>query len=66
MKERTQANIGTVKCKAKIIPYDLENELWNRGVLGEESPDQLRNTVLFLLGMNCTLRAGDEHYNFKT
>ena len=65
MKERMQANIGTVKCQAKLIDYDLENELWNRGVLGEESPDQLRNTVLFFLGMNCTLRAGDKHYNLR-
>ena len=41
MKERTQANVGTVKKEAKVISYDLENELWLRGILGEESPDQL-------------------------
>ena len=65
MKERTQANVGTVKKEVKVISYDLENELWQRGVLGEESPDQLQNTVMFLLGINCTLRAGDKHYQLR-
>ena len=65
IKERTQAQVGTVKRQANIIMYEFENELWERGVLGEDSPDKLRNTVLFLIGINCTLRAGDEHYQLR-
>lgn len=65
MKERTQAQIGTVKHQANVISYDFEKDLWEKGVLGDQSPDQLRHTVLFLLGINCTLRAGDEHYQLR-
>ena len=44
---------------------EIENELWEKGILGEDSPDKLRNTVLFLLGLNVTLRAIDEHYHLR-
>ena len=36
--------------------------MWKEGVLGEMDPDTLRNTVLFLLGINLMLRAVEEHY----
>ena len=41
---------------------DVENKLWSSWVLGEQNPDQLRCMVLFLIGLNISLRAGDEHY----
>ena len=62
MKERALKNVGTTKRQAEMISFDVENKLWSEGVLGEENPDQLRNTVLFLIGLNVGLRAGDEHY----
>ena len=65
MKERTEAQIGTVKRQAKFITYEFENELWEKGFLGDNSPDRLRDTVLFLIGINCTLHAGDEHYQLR-
>ena len=37
--------------------------MWDQGYLGESSPTQLRETVIFLLGIYVGLRAGDEHYN---
>ena len=45
MKERAQNNIGTAKKQAELLSFDVENKLWTSGILGEESPDQLRNTV---------------------
>ena len=63
MKERHAVNIGTVKHQADLISYDYENRLWESNILGESNPDQLRNTVLFLIGMNIGLRAGEERYN---
>ena len=51
-----------VKRQAQVITLDYENELWDKGLLGEHDADTLRNTVLFLIGINCILRAGDEHY----
>ena len=65
MQERTCMNIGVKKRQAMVISYDTENELWERGILGEETPDKLRDTVLFLIGINVLLRAVDEHYNLR-
>ena len=62
MKERAQQNLGMVKKQAQFITLEHENQLWDRGVLGEDTPDKLRSTVMYLLGVNLGLRAGDEHY----
>ena len=65
MKSRAAVNIGLVKKQAEYIPLDYEEKMWREGVLGEEYPDQLKDTVLFVLGINLALRAGDEHYNLR-
>ena len=65
MKERAMNNIGTVKRQAKVLSYTVEQKLWERGVLGEDSPSKLRDTVLFIIGINCGMRAGDEHYDLR-
>ena len=62
MKERTALNIGVKRKQAQFISYQFEEKMWERGVLGEDCPDRLRDTVLFLIGTNCMLRASDEHY----
>ena len=65
MKDRASRNIGTTVRRAESISLEFENQLWEKGLLGEDKPDKLRNTVLFLLGMNLGLRAGDEHYDLR-
>ena len=65
MKERAQANVGVSVKHAELITYEMERKLWEKGILGESNPDQLRNTVLFLLGVNCYLRAVEDHYNLR-
>ena len=45
-----------------MIGYETENSLWDRGILEEDTPDKLRNTVLFLLGINVHLTVIEEHY----
>ena len=65
MKERAKNNIGNVKRQAQMIDSEIENKLWESGALGEKSPDQLRWTVLFLIGLNIGLHAGDEHYALR-
>ena len=62
MRERTAQNIGVVKHQARLITFEHEETLWQQGVLGEDTPDKLRSTVLFLLGINAYLRAVEEHY----
>ncbi len=46
---------------AEPITLEDEETLWGIHVLGEESPDQLRDTVLFLIGLTFALRGGKEH-----
>ena len=65
MKERAQLNLGMVKRQAEFISLDYEEELWRKGILGEDSPDKLRDTVLFILGINLVLRAGDKHHDLR-
>ena len=62
IKECTAQNIGVKKRQAQFIPYEFESEMWSKGVLGEDCPDRLRDTVLFLIGTHCTLQASDEYY----
>ena len=65
MKERVMQNIGTTTHQAQFIPLDFESELWQKGILGEDTPEKLRSTVLFLIGINCALHAGDEHHDLR-
>ena len=65
MKERCADNVGNVKRQADLISYEYEERMWQKGILGEDTPQKLRSTVLFLLGINLALRAGDEHYYLR-
>ena len=65
MQERASMSIGTVRKQAQVISLDFENALWDQNILGEDTPDKLRSTVLFIIGVNCALRAGDEHYALR-
>ncbi len=49
------------------LSIDLEDEdsLWEKNVLGNSDPDQLRDTVFFLLGINFALCGGEEHKNLR-
>ena len=65
MKEHTQMGVGTGKKIAKLITYEMEQDLWNRNYLGSDSPDKLRTTVFYLIGLRCMLRGVGEHYNLR-
>ena len=65
MKQRTAQNIGVVKRQANVITQGLEHRLWQEGVLGEDMPEKLHDTVLFSLGLHAMLRAVDEHYHLR-
>ena len=65
MQERAAKVIGTVKKQAQVISLEYENQLWAKGLLGEDTPDKLRDTVLYLLGVNLALRAGDKHHALR-
>ena len=47
----------------------LENsevqKMWEKGALGDESPEVLQNTVWYLLTLHMGMRGRDEHYKLK-
>lgn len=65
MKSRTQAGIGTEKRQAQIITKEEENIMWQKGILGMETPRRLLDTLVYLIGLNFAFRAGMEHRRLR-
>ena len=61
MKERTHDGVS-VTTERDYVSAEHEGILWDKGVLGESNPDQLRKTVFFLLGCRLGLRGIKEHH----
>ncbi len=40
---------------------EAEDKMWLEGILGEDNPKQLLDTIVFLLGIHCALQGGEEH-----
>ncbi len=62
MKERSKAGLGRTVSVTPISISD-EEKMWVDGVLGEDDPETLRDTLVFLLGMIFALRGGHEQRN---
>ena len=61
MKERAFSGIGLKVRKAEVLTFTDEDLLWSLGLLGSHSPHVLLDTIVFQLGLTCSLRAGKEH-----
>ena len=57
-----EGNVRPAK-RAEVISFESEEELWNVGSLGSSNPRQLINTLIYLLGTHCAMRAASEHRN---
>ncbi len=64
MKERASDRLS-VSCSSLAISMSDEDKMWREGVLGEDMPEKLRNTVMYLLGVCCALRGGQEHQELR-
>ncbi len=64
MKQRAKARLG-LKKSAQVISVTDEEKMWSDGVLGDSNLDQLRNTLMYLLGINLALRGGEEHRRLR-
>ena len=58
---------GVQKRKRKAEPLTVEDEktLWEKGVLGDHTPQALLNTVFYQNGVNFALRSGGEHRQLR-
>jgi len=65
MRELTRNGVGLNKKKAAPISVKTEEEMWNQGILGEDNPRKLMNTVLYLLGVQFALRSREEHRSLR-
>ena len=61
MKQRAAKGIGNEVKQAEVLTFTDKDFLWCQGLLGTHSPQVLLNTVVFLLSLHCSLRAGKEH-----
>ena len=39
----------------------MEDSLWEKNILGSESPEMLLRTTFYLIGLNFGMTGGDEH-----
>ena len=65
MKERALMNLGLVSRTADIITYEMEQDLWNKHLLRGDTPDKLRTTCYFYLGLRFCLRSVQDHYGLR-
>ena len=50
---------------AKPITHNDEEKMWSQGVLGDSTPKQLVETIIYMCGLYFTVRCETEHYNLR-
>jgi len=60
MKETAREGNNNKPKRAVPITQEQEEDLWNRGYLGDDNPKKLNRTLLYLLSIHCGLRGGAE------
>jgi hypothetical protein len=65
MKSLSKQGIGLKRRQADIISIDQENIMWQKEILGSDSPKRLLDTLLYSIGLNFALRAAQEHRNLR-
>lgn len=61
LKDLHRNGVGAVKKKAEIVSEEMEESMWAKGLLGEDTPEKLQNTILYSFGLQFALRSGQEH-----
>ena len=65
MKCLKSTGIGSQKPQAEPLTPEEEEHLWEKGILGDHSPQALLNTVFYFSGIYFALRSGDEHRRLR-
>ena len=64
MKERTAQGLG-VTISSSVISLDQESQLFDRGILGEDNPEKLVYTVIYMMGLHLALWGGVKHTRLR-
>jgi hypothetical protein len=65
MKRQNATGKYIQKKKASVITIEMEESLWEKGLLGNHSPRTLLDTLVYLIGLNFALRSGEEHRRLR-
>ena len=65
MKENASAGVGLTRKQGEVITLREEEQLWEKGVLGDSQPRQLLDTLVYLFGIHFSLRGGNEHRRLR-
>ena len=61
MKQSREEGVDRRKRKASTIEREHEETLWEKNLLGSDTPKKLIDTLVFLFGKNFAFRGRDEH-----
>ena len=61
MKRLQACGLGAKKRQAEVITHEEEEKLWESGQLGDSTPQQLLDTIVFCCGLFFALRSSKEH-----
>ena len=62
MKDRASKGIVRPRRKSDVLSAFDEDVLWETGVVGLTTSQQIQNLVFLIIGMGCAMRAGKEHH----
>ncbi|VDI26941.1 Hypothetical predicted protein [Mytilus galloprovincialis] len=65
MKELSRKGMGLNTKKSDVISTDQETYMWSNNILGTDTPKKTYDTLLYCIGLNFALRAGQEHRNVR-
>ena len=65
MKERAMEGVGINRPEREFVSHEHEEILWQKNILGDSNPDQLRRTVFFMVGSRFGLRGRKEHHDLR-
>ena len=65
MRASASDGLGLARKQGEIITSDEEEQLWSKGVLGDSSPQQLLDTLIYLFGIHFALRGSSEHRRLR-